>query len=160
MLKRFWSMGDSKQVGQPWARCGGIPGVTSSFDAVIEPYHFYLDTIHDVPASWHFGTAGAGLPLFFRCSSSGSAISAACANRFLYDDTIEPRTLITLLGISLAAWAVLCARVGLAFRYAANPGTVDALAIGGLTLSLGATGVSSCVHPRAGVPVRRQEAGG
>jgi hypothetical protein len=56
----------------------------------------------------------------------------------LYDDTVEPRTLIALLGISLAAWAALCARVGLAFRYAANPGTVDALAINGLTLSLGA----------------------
>ena len=33
---------------------------------------------------------------------------------------------------------VLCARVGLAFRYAANPGTVDSLAVSGLTLSLGA----------------------
>lgn len=122
---------------QPVVDVAQIPGVTSSFDAVIEPYHFYLDTFQDVPASWHFGTMGAGLPMFlpllviwlgYLCCLAPMAL--------LYDDTAEPRTLIVLLGISLVAWAILCARVGLAFRYAANPGTVDALAINGFTLSL------------------------
>ena len=60
------------------------------------------------------------------------------ANWLLYDETVEPRTQVALLGISLVAWVVLCARVGLAFRYAANPGTVDDLAVSGVTLSLGA----------------------
>jgi len=125
------------QSGQPVVDVAEIPGATSSFDAVIEPYHFYLDTFQDVPASWHSGTAGAGLPIFlpllviwlgYLCCLAPMAL--------LYDDTVEPRTLITLLGISLVGWAVLCTRVALAFRYAANPGTVDALAISGLTLSL------------------------
>jgi hypothetical protein len=124
---------------QPVPDVAQIPGVTSSFDAVIEPYHFYLDTDHDVPASWHSGTAGAGLPMFLPLLVIWLGyVSCLAQIAFLYDDTVEPRTLITLLGISLAAWAALCARVGLAFRYAANPGTVDGLAINGLTLSLGA----------------------
>ncbi len=114
-----------------------IPGATSTFDAAIEPYHFYLDTFQDVPASWHFGAAGASLPLFLPLLVIWLGyICCLAPMALLYDDTVEPRTLITLLGISLAAWAVLCARVGLAFRYAANPGTVDALAISGVTLSL------------------------
>ena len=125
--------------GHPAADVAQIPGVTSSFDAVIEPYHFYLDTDRDVPASWHSGTAGGGLPMFLPLFIIWLGYLSCLAQiAFLYDDTVEPRTLITLLGISLAAWAALCARVGLAFRYAANPGTVDALAINGLTLSLGA----------------------
>jgi hypothetical protein len=125
--------------GKPVVDVAQIPGVTSSLDAVIEPFHFYLDTAHDVPASWHSGTAEAGLPMFLPLLVIwlGYLCCLALIAR-LYDDTIEPRTLIALLGISLAAWAALCARVGLAFRYAANPGTVDALAINGLTLSLGA----------------------
>ena len=127
------------QSGQPVVDVAQIPGVTSSFDAVIEPYHFYLDTDRDVPASWHSGTAGAGLPMFLPLLVIWLGyLSCLALIALLYDDTVEPRTLITLLGISLAAWAALCARVGLAFRYAANPGTVDALAINGLTLSLGA----------------------
>jgi cell division protein FtsI/penicillin-binding protein 2 len=125
--------------GQPVVDVAQIPGVTSAFDAVIEPFHFYLDTDRDVPAGWHSGTAGAGLPMFFPLLVIWLGYLCCLAPiAFLYDDTVEPRTLITLLGISLAAWAALCARVGLAFRYAANPGTVDALAINGLTLSLGA----------------------
>src|SRR5580698_6831421 len=124
---------------QPVVDVAQIPGVTSTFDAVIGTYHFYLDTDQDVPASWRSGIVGAGLPMFlplliiwlgYICCLTQIAV--------LYDDTIEPRTLITLLGVSLAAWACLCVRVGLAFRYAANPGTVDSLAINGLTLSLGA----------------------
>ena len=50
--------------GNPGPDVAGIPGATSSFDAVIANYHFYLDTIHDVPAAWSFGPPGAGLPLF------------------------------------------------------------------------------------------------
>jgi cell division protein FtsI/penicillin-binding protein 2 len=124
--------------GNPAPDVAGIPGITSSFDAVIANYHFFLDTIHDVPAAWSFGTAGAGLPLFLPLLVIWLGyLCCLLPFVFLYDDTIEPRTLITLLGISLVAWVVLCARVGLAFRYAANPGTVDALAVGGLTLSLG-----------------------
>ena len=65
------------QSGHAAVDIAQIPGVTSSFDAVIEPYHFYLDTIQDVPASWRSGTAGAGLPLFFPCSSFGSDTFAA-----------------------------------------------------------------------------------
>jgi hypothetical protein len=127
------------QSGQPVVDIAQIPGVTSSFDAVIEPYHFYLDTVRDVPASWHSGTAGAGLPMLLPLLVIWLGyLSCLALIAFLYDDTVEPRTLIALLGISFAAWAGLCARVGLAFRYAANPGTVDALAINGLTLSLGA----------------------
>jgi len=123
--------------GQPVVDVAEIPGATSTFDAAIEPYHFYLDTFQDVPASWHFGTARASLPLFLPMLVIWLGyICCLAPMAFLYDDTIEPRTLITLLGISLAAWALLCARVGLAFRYAANPGTVDALAISGVTLSL------------------------
>jgi cell division protein FtsI/penicillin-binding protein 2 len=122
--------------GNPAPDVAGIPGVTSSFDAVIANYHFYLDTIHDVPAAW---SAGAGLPLFLPLLVVWLGYMCCLLEIFfLYNDTIEPRTLIALLGISLVAWVVLCARVGLAFRYAANPGTVDALAVGGLTLSLGA----------------------
>ncbi|MGD1063710.1 MAG: hypothetical protein ABR860_10660 [Terracidiphilus sp.] len=125
--------------GQPVVDAAQIPGVTSSFDAVIEPFHFYLDTDRDVPASWHSGAAGAGLPMFLPLLVIWLGyVSCLAQIALLYDDTVEPRTLITLLGISLAAWAVLSARVGLAFRYAANPGTVDALAINGLTLSFGA----------------------
>ncbi len=130
---------DGQFSGGPAADVAQIPGVTSSFNAVIEPYHFYLDTNRDVPASWHSGTAGAGLPMFLPLLVIWLGYVCCLALiALLYDDTVEPRTLITLLGISLAAWAALCARVGLAFRYAANPGTVDALAINGLTLSLGA----------------------
>ena len=125
--------------GQPVVDVAQIPGVTSSFDAVIAPYHFYLDTDRDVPASWNSGTGGAGLPMFLPLLVIWLGYLCCLAQiALLYDDTVEPRTLITLLGISLAAWAVLCARVGLAFRYAANPRTVDALAINGFTLSLAA----------------------
>ena len=147
--------------GQPVVDVAQIPGVTSSFDAVIEPYHFYLDTDRDVPASWHSGAAGAGLPMFLPLLVIWLGYLCCLAQiALLYDDTVEPRTLITLLGISLAAWAALCARVGLAFRYAANPGTVDALAINGLTLSLGALAFLPAFILGAGVPERRQEAGG
>jgi hypothetical protein len=114
-----------------------VPAVTSSFDAVIEPYHFYLDTIQDVPASWYSRKGGAGLPLFIPLLVIWLGYLCCLAQiALLYDDTVEPRALVALLGISLAAWVVLCARVGLAFRYASNPGTVDSLAINGLTLSL------------------------
>ena len=127
------------KADQSAADVGQLPGVTSSFDAVIEPYHFFLDTIQDVPASWRSGAAGAGLPLFFPLLVIWLGYLCCLAQIvLLYDDTIEPRTLITLLGLSLVAWVVLCARVGLAFRYAANPGTVDSLAVSGLTLSLSA----------------------
>ena len=52
-------------TGQPEIDVAHAPGVTSSFDAVIEPYHFYLDTLEDVPDGWSRGVAGSGLPLFW-----------------------------------------------------------------------------------------------
>ena len=127
------------QSGQAAPDIARIPGVTSSFDAVIEPYHFYLDTIQDVPSSWRSVTAGAGLPLLLPLLVIWLGY-LCCLTQIglLYEDTVEPRSLITLLGLSLVVWVVLSVRVALAFRYASNPGTVDALAVGGFTLSLGA----------------------
>ncbi len=126
------------QSGQPAIDVAHTPGVTSSFDALIEPYHFYLDTIQDVPGGWEQGAAGAGLPLFVPLLVIWLGYLCCLAPLILlFDDTIEPRTMVVLMGISLFTWVVLCVRVGLAFRYASNPGTVDALAISGLTLSLG-----------------------
>jgi len=124
------------QSGQPAVDVAHAPGVTSAFDAVIEPYHFYLDTIDDVPGGW---TRQAGLPLLVPLLVIWIGYLCCLAPLILvFDDVIEPRTLVALLGISLSAWVVLCARVALAFRYASSPGAVDALAISGLTLSLGA----------------------
>ncbi len=84
--------------GQPVVDVAQIPGATSTFDAAIEPYHFYLDTFQDVPASWHFGTAGASLPLFVPLLVIWLGyICCLAPMALLYDDTVEPRTLITLL---------------------------------------------------------------
>jgi hypothetical protein len=153
--------GQFQNSGQPVVDVAQIPGVTSTFDAVIEPYHFYLDTDQDVPASWHFGTAGAGLPMFLPLLVIWLGYLCCLAPiAFLYDDTIEPRTLITLLGISLAAWAVLCARVGTCIslcrksRHCRCPRHQRSHSL------VRGPGVSSCIHPCAGVPERRQEARG
>jgi len=144
--------------GQPVVDVAQIPGVTSSFDAVIAPYHFYLDTDRDVPASWNSGTGGAGLPMFLPLLVIWLGYLCCLAQiALLYDDTVEPRTLITLLGISLGR-SVRARGTGISLcRKSPHCGCPRHQRFHSLA---GGPGVSSCVHPCSGVPERRQEAGG
>jgi hypothetical protein len=115
-----------------------FPGVTSSIDAQIDRYHFYFDTIRDVPAVWLPGREGSGvplsLPLFLAWLSYLCCVATVCDPAF----SLEPRTRLSLLGFSLVVWVALCLRLALAYRYAVNPGTLDELGQRGLLLALAA----------------------
>jgi hypothetical protein len=117
-------------------------GVTSSLDAQIDRYHFYLDTIRDVPAVWWWGRDGSGLPLAAPLALAWISylfcVAAVCDRRF----ALEARTRLSLLGVSLVVWVVLCLRLALAYRYAANPGTLDELGRRGVLVALAALAVA------------------
>ena len=111
-----------------------FPGVTSSLDAQIDRYHFYIDTIRDVPAAWFPGGPGLPLsvPLLLAWVCYLCCVAAVCDRGF----ALETRTRLSLLGISLVVWVALCLRLALAYRYAANPGTLDDLARRGVLVAL------------------------
>ena len=113
-----------------------FPGTTSQLDAQIGQYHFYLQTLRDVPTAWS-SSPGAGIPLWVPlCVVWIGYICCVIPLIMVQGRVLNSRTSAAVLTVSLAAWCVLCFRVCLAIRFALDPGRLDDLAISGLILTL------------------------